>query len=144
MRTPERIVRLKTVLSRTGLSRSTIYRKIADGTFPPRIKISVKGAGWYDPISTAGSPILPRGAPPMTMASATQRRPAMAPADVPDPEGLPLAANDNGGTDGPDPEALRKVNAVALRLARMIGRRMAREDFAAHAAKAANDNNRED
>ncbi|WP_256890068.1 helix-turn-helix transcriptional regulator [Acidomonas methanolica] len=28
-----RIVRLKTVLARTGLSRSTIYRKIAEGTF---------------------------------------------------------------------------------------------------------------
>ena len=30
MREPDRIIRLKTVLVRTGLSRSTIYRKIAD------------------------------------------------------------------------------------------------------------------
>ena len=36
MREPDRIIRLKTVLARTGLSRSTIYRKIAEGTFPPR------------------------------------------------------------------------------------------------------------
>ena len=35
MREPDRIIRLKTVLARTGLSRSTIYRKIAEGTFPP-------------------------------------------------------------------------------------------------------------
>jgi len=28
---PDRIIRLKTVLARTGLSRSTIYRKIAEG-----------------------------------------------------------------------------------------------------------------
>lgn len=35
---PDRIIRLKTVLSRTGLSRSTIYRKIAEGTFPAQIK----------------------------------------------------------------------------------------------------------
>lgn len=42
--------------------------------------------------------------------------------------------------DPSDPEALHKVNDVALRLARIIGRRMAREDFAAHSAKAANDN----
>jgi prophage regulatory protein len=42
---PDRIVRLKTVLAGTALSRSTIYRKIAEGTFPPRIKISVNGAG---------------------------------------------------------------------------------------------------
>ena len=45
MREPDRIIRLKTVLSRTGLSRSTIYRKIAEGTFPPQIRISIHGAG---------------------------------------------------------------------------------------------------
>ena len=48
MREPERIVRLKTVIARTGLSRSTIYRKIAEGTFPPQIKISVNGSGWHE------------------------------------------------------------------------------------------------
>lgn len=48
MLAPDRIVRMKTVLTRTGLSRSTIYRKIAEGTFPPRIKISVNGAGWKE------------------------------------------------------------------------------------------------
>lgn len=42
---PDRIIRLKTVLDRTGLSRSTIYRKIAEGTFPAQIKVSVSGAG---------------------------------------------------------------------------------------------------
>jgi prophage regulatory protein len=44
----DRIVRMKTVLARTGLSRSTIYRKIAEGTFPPRINISINGAGWRE------------------------------------------------------------------------------------------------
>jgi prophage regulatory protein len=48
MREPDRIVRLKTVLARTGLSRSTIYRKIAEGTFPTQIKISVNGTGWHE------------------------------------------------------------------------------------------------
>ena len=48
MREPDRIIRLKTVLFRTGLSRSTIYRKIAEGTFPPQIKISVNGSGWHE------------------------------------------------------------------------------------------------
>lgn len=48
MREPDRIVRLKTVLSRTGLSRSTIYRKIAEGTFPVQLKISTHGAGWRE------------------------------------------------------------------------------------------------
>lgn len=64
----------------------------------------------------------------------------MVPADPPDPEEHPVAANDNDDIDGPDSEALRKVNDVTLRLARIIGRRMAREDFAARVAKAANDN----
>ena len=44
----ERIIRLKTVLARTGLSRSTMYRKIAEGTFPCQLKISVHGAGWRE------------------------------------------------------------------------------------------------
>ncbi|RAZ89305.1 DNA-binding protein [Mesorhizobium hawassense] len=45
---PDRIIRLRTVLARTGLSRSTLYRKIAEGTFPTQIKISVNGAGWRE------------------------------------------------------------------------------------------------
>lgn len=44
----DRIIRLQTVLARTGLSRSTIYRKIAEGTFPPQVRISVHGAGWRE------------------------------------------------------------------------------------------------
>lgn len=45
---PDRIIRLPTVLDRTGLSRSTLYRKIAEGTFPAQLKISVHGAGWRE------------------------------------------------------------------------------------------------
>lgn len=48
MRQPDRIVRLNTVRYRTGLSRSTIYRKIAEGTFPRQLKISTNGAGWRE------------------------------------------------------------------------------------------------
>lgn len=48
MTQPDRIIRLKTVLSRTGLSRSTLYRKIAEGTFPRQLPISVHGAGWRE------------------------------------------------------------------------------------------------
>lgn len=48
MRQPDRIIRLKTVLARTGLSQSTIYRKIAEGTFPPQLKISANGTGWHE------------------------------------------------------------------------------------------------
>jgi prophage regulatory protein len=45
---PERIIRLKTVLARTGLSRSTLYRKMAEGTFPRQLPISIHGAGWHE------------------------------------------------------------------------------------------------
>ena len=48
MTNSDRIIRLKTVLARTGLSRSTLYRKIADGTFPAQIRISIHGAGWRE------------------------------------------------------------------------------------------------
>ncbi len=44
----ERIIRLKTVMIRTGLSRTTLYRKISEGTFPRQIKISIHGAGWRE------------------------------------------------------------------------------------------------
>jgi prophage regulatory protein len=48
MSPPDRIIRLKTVLDRTGLSRSTLYRKITEGSFPTQVKISVHGAGWRE------------------------------------------------------------------------------------------------
>jgi prophage regulatory protein len=45
---PDRIIRLKTVLNRSGLSRSTVYRKINEGTFPPQVKVSLNGVGWRE------------------------------------------------------------------------------------------------
>ena len=44
----DRIIRLKTVLDRTGLTRSTLYRKIAEGTFPRQISISARSVGWRE------------------------------------------------------------------------------------------------
>lgn len=48
MTNSDRIMRLKTVLARTGLSRTTLYRKMGEGTFPRQVKISVHGAGWRE------------------------------------------------------------------------------------------------
>ncbi len=45
---PDRIIRLKTVIHRSGLSRSTVYRKISEGTFPPKVKLSLNGVGWRE------------------------------------------------------------------------------------------------
>ena len=45
---PERILRMRTVLERTGLSRSTLYRKMRDGTFPKQVRISEHCCGWRE------------------------------------------------------------------------------------------------
>ncbi|MFX7825168.1 AlpA family phage regulatory protein [Acinetobacter baumannii] len=42
------MLRLNAVLARTGLSRSTLYRKMDNGTFPHNIKISTRCAGWRE------------------------------------------------------------------------------------------------
>jgi prophage regulatory protein len=44
----ERILRLKSVLERTGLSRSTVYRKVQSRTFPKPLKISERCIGWRE------------------------------------------------------------------------------------------------
>lgn len=45
---PERILRLRSVLERTGLSRSTLYRKVSDGAFPKPVQISARCVGWRE------------------------------------------------------------------------------------------------
>jgi len=44
----DRIVRIGTVLERTGLSRSTLYRRIRDGSFPRQVSISTQCTGWRE------------------------------------------------------------------------------------------------
>ena len=46
--TPDRIIRIAMVLDRTGLSRSTLYRKVQDGSFPKQLKLSQRCAGWRE------------------------------------------------------------------------------------------------
>lgn len=45
---PDRILRLPSVIKRTGLSRSTVYRKIRARTFPKPLKISERCIGWRE------------------------------------------------------------------------------------------------
>jgi len=47
-RESDRILRMPEVLERTGLSRSTIYRKMHEGTFPRQIEISKHCCGWRE------------------------------------------------------------------------------------------------
>lgn len=42
------ILRLPTVKARTGLSRSTIYLRIAEGRFPKPISLGGRAVGWLE------------------------------------------------------------------------------------------------
>jgi len=42
------ILRLPAVKARTGLSRSTIYKQISEGTFPKPVSLSVRAVGWVE------------------------------------------------------------------------------------------------
>jgi len=42
------ILRLPTVKARTGLSRSTIYLRISEGTFPKPISLGSRAVGWIE------------------------------------------------------------------------------------------------
>jgi prophage regulatory protein len=48
MTNPDRILRLGSVLERTGLSRSTLYRKLQCGSFPAQVRISERCIGWRE------------------------------------------------------------------------------------------------
>ena len=43
-----RMLRLPAVLARTGLSRSTIYLRISEGSFPKPISLGGRAVGWIE------------------------------------------------------------------------------------------------
>lgn len=43
-----KIIRLKEVMSITGLSRSTIYERISVGEFPPSVSLGGSAVGWLE------------------------------------------------------------------------------------------------
>lgn len=46
MDTTSELVRLPTVIRMTGLTRSTIYRLMAEHKFPASVKLSKRAVGW--------------------------------------------------------------------------------------------------
>ena len=46
MTTEISFLRIKTVLSQTGLARSTIYKLMSEGDFPQPVKITPKSSAW--------------------------------------------------------------------------------------------------
>jgi len=45
---PVRIIRLKTVKARCGLSRSTLYNRMAAGEFPRAVTLGARSVGWIE------------------------------------------------------------------------------------------------
>ena len=45
---PTRIVRLPEVMARTGLSRSTIYVRLGQGSFPKPVQLGARAVGWIE------------------------------------------------------------------------------------------------
>jgi prophage regulatory protein len=48
------ILRRKQVQARTGLSRSTIYQRIAEGSFPKPVSLGPRAVGWLESEIEAG------------------------------------------------------------------------------------------
>lgn len=46
--TPHRILRLPQVRARTGLSRSALYERIREGSFPRQIPLGPRSVGWLE------------------------------------------------------------------------------------------------
>jgi prophage regulatory protein len=42
------IQRIRIIKGRTGLSRSSIYKKMNDGTFPRQISLGLRSVGWLE------------------------------------------------------------------------------------------------
>ena len=47
-RETDNILRMKDVQRRAPLNRATIYRKMANGTFPRSVALSQNAVGWYE------------------------------------------------------------------------------------------------
>ena len=45
---PTRFLRLPEVIARTGLSRSTIYVRLAEGRFPRPVSLGGRAVGWVE------------------------------------------------------------------------------------------------
>ena len=45
---PVSLLRLSAVKARTGLSRSTLYNRIREGTFPPPVSLGARAVAWPD------------------------------------------------------------------------------------------------
>lgn len=45
---PQAVLRLPTVKARVGLSRSSIYARVKEGSFPPPVNLGARAVGWLE------------------------------------------------------------------------------------------------
>ena len=63
---PTQVLRLRDVILRTGISRSTIYERMSRGAFPKPIRLGERAVGWRDSDIEAwieSRPLSPLGRP---------------------------------------------------------------------------------
>lgn len=48
-RAPVRFLRMSEIQARTGVSRTTIYNWVAEGRFPPPVRLGTRAIGWPEP-----------------------------------------------------------------------------------------------
>ena len=63
MTDPSRLLRLREVLARVGLSRSSLYRLEGLGRFPARVKLSQSASAWRENEVAAWIASRPRACP---------------------------------------------------------------------------------
>ena len=72
-----RILRLRDVCARTGLSRSAIYSRVVAGAFPQRVSLGARAVGWHESAVEdwiAARVPAPQPAPPEATRAAAQKR----------------------------------------------------------------------
>ena len=45
---PYQLLRLKQVITKTGMSRSNIYKKMMEGNFPRSLKLGIRTSAWLE------------------------------------------------------------------------------------------------
>ena len=62
--TNARLLRLREVLARCGLSRSTLYRQMGEGAFPRPLRVGVRAVRWREASQSSISASRPRATLP--------------------------------------------------------------------------------
>lgn len=72
-----KILRLPSVKVATGLSRSSIYKKISEGTFPKPVCLGARAVGWYESQVNDWLENLPAKAPASVLGASASRQPQL-------------------------------------------------------------------